>query len=572
MVGLLFKCCDMSDKYIIGGQMKYRITLFCFICCLTVCGQNNAGAYNKADKHYKRKNYRAAIDVYQKVMNEYGDDGSATVYGKLGDSYYFTGDYGNAAMWYGKQYMVDDEKFKDNDFKYGHSLKAVGEYEKADNLLARYYKERNADYVSTKELLAKIDSGQTISFEAHKFEKYNSEYSAYPALLRRDQLYIAMAVVDNGLTANFLNNVPTYDIFLFVNNGRQKKIKGIDRGYNEVAMTLSPDGRTMYFAANDKMDSNVDSPSLLKLYRASRKKNKWGNIEMLSINKKGYSFTQPTLSVDGRMLYFVSDMPSNESKGGLDIFRVPIFGGEAFGDVENMTVLNTIGDEQFPYISNNGTLYFSSNGHPGLGGLDVFMAVPKEGDENDFNKPKNLGTQINSRMDDFSFVADSNTYQGYFASNRDVLQKDEVYQFSFKEKTGAEPDIPNSDDDVDDVVMGEVKSLIRNMAFYFEFNSHVLKPEAKEEVYELSQILIKYPELQIKLAGYADNVGGVEYNFELSKKRAEEVSFYLYQFGISRNRISTEVLGKSRLLDASCTGNCEKNRAVVVTMILMNDM
>lgn len=650
---LLFKYCVviMECKYTVRSKIGYAITLFCFMSCQTFYGQKEKTAteYVKAEKYYKMHSYRRAINSYQELLMKYGGDGTGIAYGKLADCYYYTGDYGNAAMWYGKQYVVDNEEFKDNDFRYGQSLKAIGQYEKADKFLGRYFTGKNVEYVPTKEYLMTIDNGQNIEYKVNKFKDYDSEFSAYPAFLKGNVLYMTMAARDKYLTQNYLNDVPTYSIFLFYNKGKQRKMEDINKGDNEVALTLSPDGKTMYFASNGKIEATADEPSPLKLFRAFKKRNRWHKVEMLSINTKGYSFTQPALSVDGNTLYFVSDMPLKGSKGGLDIFRAPILENGSFGEIENVAILNTVGDDQFPYISNDGTLYFSSNGHPGLGGLDVFKSLPIKGSENYFGTPVNLGRQINSSMDDFSFVVDSNTRQGYFASNREGIQKDEVFQFTFKEKID-----PGTEGN--DVVIEEIKGVIKNKetgevltgaevflidkngstlrrtisdynggytfgnlkgmrvsllrvqrkgyapldikhpngvahvqnfdvwlqrkdledvfesldgsiskAFYFGFDSHTLNHEAKKGIYDLSRILKKYPQLRIVLSGYTDTVGSEEYNFQLAEKRVNAVSLYLYQLGISKNQISTQVFGESKLLDLSCIGKCQNNRAVVAS-------
>ncbi|MGS0524655.1 TolB family protein [Zobellia nedashkovskayae] len=159
-----------------------------------------------------------------------------------------------------------------------------------------------------------------------------------------------------------------------------------------------------------KRDKN--GVSRLKIYRAFKKGDSWSEPEDLPFNNTNYSVAHPSLSSDGTKLYFASDMPGG--KGASDIYVVTVLSDGTFGDPVNMGALvNTEEKETFPYIANSDILYFASNGHPGLGGLDIFKV-----DLNKENKATNLGSPINSSEDDFSLVVDSSEEIGYFASNR----------------------------------------------------------------------------------------------------------------------------------------------------------
>ncbi|WP_371414547.1 OmpA family protein [Flavobacterium sp. YO12] len=167
---------------------------------------------------------------------------------------------------------------------------------------------------------------------------------------------------------------------------------------------------------------------MLKLYKATLENGKWVNVKELPFNSDDFSTAHPALSPDEKTLYFASNRPG--TIGESDIYKVAIYGNDRYGNPENLgNTINTEGKETFPFISAENELYFSSNGHPGLGGLDVF--VSKMNPNGSFEKPNNVGMPINGAMDDFAFVINTNTNTGYFSSNREGGKGyDDIYSFT----------------------------------------------------------------------------------------------------------------------------------------------
>src|SRR5690606_14932401 len=167
--------------------------------------------------------------------------------------------------------------------------------------------------------------------------------------------------------------------------------------------------------------------TLLKIYRAERQGDKWGNVTELPFNSDSYSSAHPAISTDGKFLYFASDMPG--TFGQSDIFRVAILEGGKFGKPENLgAAINTEGRETFPSLTDEGELYFATDGRPGLGGLDIYRS--EMDDLGNFGNPQNIGAPANSPKDDFAYLIDTKTRIGYLTSNRDGGKGyDDIYKF-----------------------------------------------------------------------------------------------------------------------------------------------
>jgi len=218
------------------------------------------------------------------------------------------------------------------------------------------------------------------------------------------------------------------------NNTVSKMPKIINTKYHESTAVYTKDGNTFYFTRNNYTNKEYRQDDAgtnkLKLYRATRENNKW-KVEELPFNSDQYSVAHPALSVDEKTLYFASDMPGG--KGQSDLYKVAIKGTE-FGAPKNLgDKINTESRETFPFISKDNKIYFSSDGHVGLGGLDVFVAVIDATDS--FGQVFNLGLPINSPKDDFTFIINETIGTGYFASNRENGKgDDDIYSFTRTEK------------------------------------------------------------------------------------------------------------------------------------------
>lgn len=205
----------------------------------------------------------------------------------------------------------------------------------------------------------------------------------------------------------------------------------LDSHVNEATTVFTKDGQTMYFTRNNaknngKGKKNKDNTVVLKLYKAVKQSDgEWGLVKELPFNSDNFNTTHPALTPDEKWLYFSSDRLG--TLGQSDLFRVAVDSNGGYGEVENLgNVINTEGRESFPFISSDNQLYFSSDGHLGLGGLDVFVAQIAE--DGSFGSVKNLGEAINSSLDDFGFYYDNNHNQGFVSSNRGQgLGGDDIY-------------------------------------------------------------------------------------------------------------------------------------------------
>lgn len=423
---------------------KFRIFLLLIMLSYTVSAQDKQLA--KADKNFDNYAFVAARNMYLN-MAESGYT-SADLYKKLGDAYYFNAALEEASEWYEKLVIeYTEETGSEHVFRYVQSLKSSARYHEADSVMEKF----SAAIATDRRTELFNDSKDYLDFieiQSGKFEietlAVNSEYSDYaPGYNHRGQLVFASSRLGNAITlirnVHRWSEMPFSDVFfsdetLIKDSLHQpKKLKGrINTRFHESSVAFSKDSATVYFTRNNyttgKRGSNAEGTTLLKLYRATLNGNKWENIEELPFNSDEYSVAHPALNPDETKLYFASDMPG--SKGMSDLYMVTIHEDGTFGTPQNLgSNINTEGRETFPYIGNSGRLYFSGDGHPGLGGLDVFVAEPTG--NGSFSIPYNVGKPLNSPKDDFSFIIDENTKTGYFASNRNGgMGKDDIYGFT----------------------------------------------------------------------------------------------------------------------------------------------
>ncbi len=424
--------------------MKNRLLHIALI-ALASCGSLSAQTKKeaKANKQFDNYAYVDAIQTYERIFAK--GYKSQDMLQKLGDSYYYKGDLTNAAKWYGELFAFTQDVAPEYYYRYAQSLKANKDYAKADEMMAKFNQKSGNDQraklaASQKDYLAQIkkNSGRYTLENAG----INSEYSDYGAAYYDKKLVFTSARDTGSLgkrkhtwTGESFTNLYTADI------GEQGALSnpkrydaGLNTRVNESTCAFTKDGKTIYFTRNsflDKREKNSKGSTLLKIYSATFENGKWTNIKELPFNSNDYQTAHPALSADEKTLYFVSDMPG--TKGASDIFKVSINGDGTFGTPTNLgDVINTEGRESFPMITSEGEFYFASDGHPGLGGLDVFYAkVQKDGS---FKRVHNVGEPINSPKDDFAYLINEKDRTGYVSSNREGGNgNDDIYRF--KENT-----------------------------------------------------------------------------------------------------------------------------------------
>ena len=395
----------------------------------------------RADMYFDRAFYSEAIPIYESVTKKMRN---ATIVKNLGDCYYNINDMGKASRVY--KYLVENYGDKINHeyyFKYAHTLKAINNYDEAYKVMRDLYAKTNNEN-ELKKLEASISYLENIKALGNRFKienlGINTENSEFGAIRHNERLVFAAAKKDE----NFLGKVYKWDnqhyldlyeapisqIDLGLGDSIVKSLRGdINTKLHEANAVFTKDGNTAYFTRNNfvkgKRKKDDNEITHLQLYKAQYIEGEWKNVTSLHFNSDTYSNEHPALSPDEKTLYFASDMPGGY--GSFDIYSVTINIDGSYGSPQNLgETINTDKKEQFPFISKEGKLYFSSNGHPGFGSLDVFVSEIKE---NEFSKPDNVGLPINSGYDDFSFNIDSNTKEGYFASNRpEGKGNDDIYK------------------------------------------------------------------------------------------------------------------------------------------------
>ena len=417
--------------------MRTRLILLLFILSTSA----SFAQKKLADKFYDNYGYTKAAELYEKVVEK--GDSSVYVLTRLGDCYYNNANSDKAAFWYGQALEKDKKIDAEYLYKYIQSLRSTGDYEKANQWLAEFnamqegdsrvkgYDPDQVDYYST--LTAPSDMIVEV-----KNEDFNSQYSDFGAFVADGNIYFASARNTNKKTYEWTNE-PFLD--LYVGNlsadstAQVEQVNFSKRQRNDVhigTLCITNDGTTMYFTKDNvsrgnKLDFDKEGTSHLKLYKASLVDGAWDKVEELPFNDNKYSNGNPALSPDNKTLFFVSDREGGY--GQTDIYKVTINADGSFGEPENLgPAVNTAGREMFPFVSKDNTLYFSSDGYINLGLLDIYSSNILNGDNSD---PINLGAPYNSGYDDFAYMVDSETNQGYFSSNRPGGQgNDDIYSFS----------------------------------------------------------------------------------------------------------------------------------------------
>ncbi|KRD58903.1 flagellar motor protein MotB [Flavobacterium sp. Root935] len=393
----------------------------------------------RAKRFFDKTYYSEAIVLYQKLADE---KPSQEVIKNLADSYFYTNDLVKAQRYY--RLLINnygnnlDRAYY---FRYAQTLKATNSADDANAALKQYYsKSTNAeDIINFEKELKTLENVTAIGkrFEIKNLP-INTPNSEFGAVKYKENLVFAGVKLkpgwfdkkykwDNETYLNLvtipLKNINASDSIV---NYFAKELK---TGMHESNAVFTKDGKTMYFTRNNskngKKKKDEKKISNLQIFKAELVNGKWTNITSLPFNSPNYSVEHPALSADEKVLYFASDMPG--SLGSFDIYAVNVNKG-AFDTPKNLgPLVNTDKREQFPFASADNKLYFSSDGHLGYGSLDVFVS---EINGNEYSKPVNIGLPLNSNLDDFAFNIDSNTKEGFFASNREGGKgSDDIYQF-----------------------------------------------------------------------------------------------------------------------------------------------
>ena len=389
----------------------------------------------QADKNFDRLAYANAIEIYENLANQ--GYVNTSLLQNLGDAYYFNGKLTEAHQWYSELFEGD---YKDKNialvpseyyYRYAQTLKSQKNYGKSQDLMDQFYKLEGGD--SRAALYNKNrDYVNQIARNSDRYEitalGLNSEYSDYGGTIVGNSFVFTSARATAAKTQSdihsWTNESYTSLYSAQISNegiGEPVRLPMENTSINEATAVFTADGKTMYFTRNNaksngKSQQNKAHTSLLKIYKAIQQADgQWGQVEELPINSDDFNTAHPALTPDGKWLYFASDRKG--SIGQSDLYRMARYENGSYGPVENLgKTINTEGRESFPFISSDNQLYFSSDGHPGLGGLDVF--VSRIYPDGSLGPIVNMGEPINSSLDDFSFYIDPKENKGFVSSNR----------------------------------------------------------------------------------------------------------------------------------------------------------
>lgn len=394
-----------------------------------------------ANRYFEEFSYKKSAELYQTIHDK--GDNSYTVLSRLGDSYYFNFKYILAEKNYQELMKLYENSAKPKHiFRYAQVLKTNGKIKESDKWLLKLNKndsrvkalEENANY------FVEYSNREKTYINIHNLSS-NTSYSDFGGAIYDNYLYFSSTQpkAEKNKKLYRWNKQPYLNIYKAKQSNNSIKVldvekpiilEGLSSKYHESNIVISKDGKTAYFTRDNfdgkRLIGDENNISHLKIYKATKTGDYWGNIKELPFNSNNFSCGHPVLSPDEKTLYFVSDMPNGF--GSTDIYKVAILKNNTFGKPENLgSIINTESKEMFPFLGNDNVLYFSSDGHIGLGGLDVFESKITN---NSYTKPVNLGNPINGSFDDFAFIINNKHTQGYFSSNRkEGKGDDDIYSF-----------------------------------------------------------------------------------------------------------------------------------------------
>ncbi|MFY0484122.1 OmpA family protein [Flavobacterium sp. PLA-1-15] len=569
----------------------------------------------RADLLFNQFEYVEATQEYLKLVEKGKQD--PYIYKQLADAYYNMFNTAEAAKWYAK--VVATPQDAETHYRYAQMLKANGKYEEANKQMATFAAkapndQRAKTFKENPNYLPKLlDKQKAFNIKPMDISSDKSDFG--PFLANDNNLYFTSSRNKAKRTDGW-NDEPYLDIYKSTFNadktfGKPVEVAELNTRWHDGPVAITADGNTMYFSRDSHAENSFEKDKKLKakfsqvhLFRATRQGETWGNITPLPFNSKSYSTSSPSISKDGKTLYFTSDMPG--SIGSSDIWKVSV-NGDQYGKPENLgPKVNTEGKEQFPFITDDNVLYFSSNGRQGLGGLDVFSI-----DLNTKEEAKNVGKPVNSEKDDFSFSFNTVKNIGFFASNRTGIDNlysadpvcsveattvvtnartgalladarvaildakknvietrttgangEVVYNvecntaytiqaakdgyesgvFSIAPNKGGKARIEAPLNPID-VIVTPTEIVLKEINF--EYNKSNITQEGAFELDKLVQVMKNNDKLVIMVKAHTDNRGSDKYNLDLSDRRAKSTVQYVISKGIPASRISGKGYGES---------------------------
>lgn len=408
----------------------YTFALLVIISCTSIFGQS--GKQLKAEQLFNSYSFVKAIEKYESLLaKNYNKELSLQ---KLGDAYMMLRKP-KAALKYYSQVKDNNKLPATYYYNYAQALRGTKQYKASEKWMEKFRELSPIDSRATR-----FFKNKDTTFSFKNQDKYtltnhavNTALSDFGGVnLNESMLFVSTRDKGVSILRKYAwNEQPFLDIYM-TKDGITEKVAGdINSLYHDGIPTISPDKKHMYFTRNNYLNNSTKKDNKgtvnLKIYTAELVENRWIHVQETSINNDQYSVGHPSINKDGTQLYFTSNMPG--SIGGSDIYVVDIAKNGQLGKPQNLgNIINTEGNEMFPFIHTNGALFFSSDGHNGMGLLDVFAAVKDE--ENEYINVVNLGAPINSNRDDFAYYLSDTGNNGYVSSNRDGGKgDDDIYSF-----------------------------------------------------------------------------------------------------------------------------------------------
>lgn len=605
---------------------KNTILLIFVLVSISITAQNKNTS--KADKLFDSYEYTQAVNEYLKLVTK--EDSDVYVSKQLAECYYNMYNTVEAEKWFRKAIQSQSKQDPDTYYKYAQVLKSNVKYAASDEQMKIFSgmtpnDQRAINFNKNQNYLQELNNKQRL-FDVTEIS-INSVKSDFGAVLYGDALYFVSSRNESNKLYGW-NNEPFLDIYKSTYNANKGSyslptpVDELNTKFHEGPVSITKDGNVIYFSSESFNENLFDKDKVKKIkfgqvniYKASKENGKWGSMTSLPFNSKMYSSGNPSVDSDGKMLYFASNMPG--SIGGTDIWKVTINNDGTYGNPENLgNKINTVENENFPFIADNNVLYFSSNGLTGFGGFDIFSV-----DLNKNETPNNLGKPVNTEKNDFAFSYNKETNIAFLSSNRSG--KDHIYsavpickieiltivknaktkttlsdaRVVFLDAMGATLDSQMSN------AKGEVSYLVDcNKAYsvkvfkdgfvsktipvaktneakvtieasiepievevteteiilkpiYFEFNKSNITSQGAAELDKLVYVMSQNDKLIIFAKSHTDSRGTDEYNLKLSERRAEATVQYIVSKGISADRISGKGFGESEP-KVNCTADC----------------
>lgn len=581
-----------------------------------------------ANENYEQSAYAPAADDYEYVLAK-RQDRDAIV--NLADCYYQMGNSYKTEFWYRRALKLPDPKLEWNLYL-GEALVKNGKYEEAKPYLSTYCELNKADF-RAQNMLISCDSVSVYNRDTSLFTVSPLRYNApgitvfSPAFYRSGIVFLSdMNYKGLSRTLSDWTGKRYLDLFFAKKTDRgnwldPEPLRGAVNGrFNEGPVAFTRDYNTMYFTRNNylsnKVEKNKRNDNVLKIFRADFVEGQWNIVGDINMTNGDYSVGHPTLNAAGDVMYFVSNMPWGY--GGADIYSSKK-NGDIWSEPVNLGKnINSDGNDMFPFLYNDSTLYFSSNGRGGLGGLDVFESKFVRGE---WTNPFNLGAPINSSQDDFSFILDSTGLNGYFSSGRgagndklfsfvmnpprlvvnvkvadqqsknlvggatlNVVKDGKVVRTVTSDASGYMKVLVDPGHNYDFVcdhhayylrkasvstegkrfsdtlsVSIDLKKILLNKPFVwygiaFKKKDAQIKTSATEPLDLLLTLLKENERLEVEIGSYTDSRGTDADNLRLTQARADFVMKYLSDRGLNSSRFTAKGYGETKLLNGCVNG------------------